>query len=159
MIAVEILARVTQARGEVIPNGDTLKVRAPQPLPDELRQAIRAHKAALLSLLAPRACHFCQAAGQPALNYPELLCPGCGEVVGYLTPRGVEDPVENLPSAQYEFAGGMPRVAAEALAQHGQVVGLPACPRCHGMTYQYANGYIRCTTPWCGFGRAREEKD
>jgi hypothetical protein len=49
-----------------------------------------------------------------------------------------------------EYDGGMSRPAADALAKHGAVVALPACPQCHGMSYQYEDGHVRCTTPWCG---------
>jgi hypothetical protein len=51
MSAADILERVTQAGGRLILHGDKLKVRAPRPLPDDLRQAIREHKAELLQFL------------------------------------------------------------------------------------------------------------
>jgi hypothetical protein len=60
-------------------------------------------------------------------------------------------------AAIYEYDGHMTRPAAEALAAHGHVVALPACPRCHGMAYAYEDGHVRCTTPWCADGEATSE--
>jgi hypothetical protein len=107
-------------------------------------------------LQAPRACPCCGTCATPALNPPELLCPHCAHVLGSVSPQGhfAANPERlALPLAEraalYEYDGGLSRAAAEALAAHGPVVGLPACPQCQGLTYHYADGHVRCTTPGC----------
>ncbi len=50
-IALEILHRAQAAGVELIPNGDRLKIRAPQRPPDDLLEALRLHKAELLAML------------------------------------------------------------------------------------------------------------
>src|SRR5215471_14258819 len=53
MTPSELAATLTTARCRLIPEGETLRVQDPQhALTDDLRQAIREHKAALLALLA-----------------------------------------------------------------------------------------------------------
>ena len=54
MSAAELLTRARAAGVELILNGDRLRVRAPQRPPDDLLEALRAHKAELLALLRPR---------------------------------------------------------------------------------------------------------
>jgi hypothetical protein len=122
----------------------------------ELLALLRQHKPALLALLAPRACPCCGTCATPELNLPELLCTHCAHVLGSVSPQGrweANTDLLALPLAEraalYEYEGGLSRAAAEALARHGNVVGLPACPQCHGLTYQYADGFVRCTTPGC----------
>lgn len=51
MRPVDLLAALAKARYRVTVEGDSLRVRGP--LTDDLRQAIREHKAALLELLRP----------------------------------------------------------------------------------------------------------
>jgi hypothetical protein len=58
-------------------------------------------------------------------------------------------------SAIMQYDGGLSRVAAEALAQHGAVIDILPCPACNGMSYKYADGHVRCTTPWCTFRTER----
>ena len=53
MNAAELLAEVTQRGGRLLPNGDRLRVEAPEPLPDDLLDRLRAHKPELLALLDP----------------------------------------------------------------------------------------------------------
>jgi hypothetical protein len=114
-----------QAKGiRLTGQGECLTVDAPRAaLTDALRQAIRRHKQALLALLT-------QDTTPAPRNAP------------------VRADVEER-AAIYEFDGGMTPRAAELLAAHGYVVGLPACPHCNGMAYLYEDGFVRCTTPWC----------
>lgn len=51
MTASQLLHIVRAAGGELVPDGDDLRVRAPTPLPTELLDALRGHKAEVLSVL------------------------------------------------------------------------------------------------------------
>jgi hypothetical protein len=48
-------------------------------------------------------------------------------------------------AAILEYDAGLSREAAEALARHGQVVGLPPCPHCKALGYRDQDGFLRCT--------------
>jgi hypothetical protein len=102
----------------------------------DIRQGIRTHAAALFALLLPAAALVVPTPAQPTNRA------GCA--VEQTDPELIEE-----RAAIYKYDGQMTRAAAEALAQHGHVVALPACPMCHGMSYQYADGSVRCTTPGC----------
>jgi hypothetical protein len=157
MDSIRLLTALISSGCRLIPNGETLRVQDPhRALTDDLRQAIRQHKAVLLTILASRDCRHCGHAGPPDVNWPEMLCTHCDEPLATIHPDGTVEPYGNVfPLAQeeraviYEYDGGRPRAVAEALAAHGAVVGLPACPQCNGMAYQYEDGYVDCTTPGC----------
>ena len=51
MTSLEVLSAVIQAGGRLTPNGDTITVKAPAPLPQDVLMLIREHKAVLLDLL------------------------------------------------------------------------------------------------------------
>jgi hypothetical protein len=120
MTLTVLLQELRQRRVTLQPEGDTLRCRYPKgTMTDDMRAAIRQHKGELLALLL-------QASPQAPVR---------------------EDAEER--AAMYEFDGGMTRRAAERLAAHGHVVGLPACAQCNGMAYAYEDGFVRCTTPWC----------
>ena len=106
--------------------GDALRLQGPRhALTEDMRQAIRTHKAALLTLLT-----------QDATPAPREA-------------KASGDDTEEERAGISEYDSGLTRRAAEMLAAHGYVVGLPACARCHGMAYRYADGHVRCTTPGC----------
>lgn len=65
MDAVDVLARLTEANCRVTVDGEAIRVRGGG-LTDELRQAIRAHKPALLHLLRGETC----ASGTPGCSWP-----------------------------------------------------------------------------------------
>lgn len=52
MTARELLAEVARHGGRLTPRGDKLHIDAPEPLPDDLMDRLRAHKPELLKLLA-----------------------------------------------------------------------------------------------------------
>jgi hypothetical protein len=125
MTAEALLQELQRCQVTLHPEGSELRCRAPKgAMTDALRQAIRAHKAALLRLLTQDTSPAPRAAQAPTADVEER-------------------------AAIYEYEGGMTRHAAELLAAHGYVVGLPACVRCNGMAYKYEDGHVRCTTPWC----------
>ena len=48
-----LLTRVRDAGGDLMPEGDDLRVRASAPLPEELLVALRAHKSEVLAAIRP----------------------------------------------------------------------------------------------------------
>ena len=65
-----LLARCRELGAEFIPGPDgRLKVKAPAPLPEELQEELRKHKAALLALLLstslPLLCRHCHREARP----------------------------------------------------------------------------------------------
>jgi TubC N-terminal docking domain len=62
MSAVPLIEAVRRAGGAITLRGDRLRLSAPEPLPDNLLQKLRAHKAAVIDHL--------QHAGQPKLGQP-----------------------------------------------------------------------------------------
>jgi hypothetical protein len=68
MTALDVFLELTGAGCELTRQGDRLRVRDPQhTLTDEVRQTIRAHKAALLALLTPEPL---------SPTYPCVVCRG-----------------------------------------------------------------------------------
>jgi hypothetical protein len=51
MTAFEILERVRSAGGSVVAEGDRLRLRAPEALPDDMVSQVQAHKAAILQIV------------------------------------------------------------------------------------------------------------
>jgi hypothetical protein len=86
MEALELFDTLTLAGCRLIPDGDTLRVQDPhRALNDELRTAIRQHKAALLALLtepsAPEAGHtYCPGCRATTLDQQadRTTCTACG---------------------------------------------------------------------------------
>lgn len=73
MTPAAILAAVDQHGGRLTKKGDKLVMQASTPLPDDLRQAIRLHKAALLALLSPQREASADDGAQAT-----AVCPRCG---------------------------------------------------------------------------------
>jgi hypothetical protein len=79
MAPTELIQRLTSAGCQVRIDGESLRVRDPEhALTDELRDAIRQHKAELLQLLR----------ADPANDKPKP-CPACGDVERWPTTRGL----------------------------------------------------------------------
>ena len=51
MTSLEVLSAVIQTGGRLTPNGNTITVEAPAPLPQDILALVRRHKADLLDLL------------------------------------------------------------------------------------------------------------
>lgn len=91
MTPLEVLSAVIQTGGRLTPNGDTITVEAPAPLPEELIALVREHKADLLVLLSQG--HTTMVDKDPAGNVtppvpkdletysPVWRCRHCGAVV------------------------------------------------------------------------------
>lgn len=91
MNAAALLERVEKAGGEVVVDGETLRLRASAPLPDTLVEEIRQRKSELLRVLRD---------GRPGTDQ------GCGCIVCRpdLWPNGYEDVVSTWPRrAQARF--------------------------------------------------------
>jgi hypothetical protein len=151
MLAEELFETLTTAGCRLISDGERLRVQDPHgALTDPLRQAIQEYKARLLTLLTPRACRHCGAVHPVEPNPPELLCAACGEVVGYLTPTGIEAPTDPLPIAQadraalFEYEAGLSRPEAEALAR----LQAPAEPPPRGAVGRHGAPCPQCGDTW-----------
>jgi TubC N-terminal docking domain len=86
-VAIDLLRQVTKAGGAVQLAGDTLRLLAPEPLPDDLRARVRQHKAEIVALLS---------AAEPA-NHMAPEGPAVCNVGGL--PRDVADGVHAILSA------------------------------------------------------------
>lgn len=75
MRAAELLHRVESAGAHLTPDGDNLKVSAPEPLPDELMAELKAAKPKLLELLTHGRCPECEDRIQSG-SY-DALCRNC----------------------------------------------------------------------------------
>src|SRR5262245_49784552 len=96
MMALDLFSHLTAAGCRLTRQGETLRVHDPQhALNDDLRQAIRTHKAALLGLLteerpiplprSPAPCWRCKGPSErQGLRY--LLCPQCQAETGAYEP-------------------------------------------------------------------------
>jgi hypothetical protein len=90
-LATEVLREVSEAGGTVRLEGEMLRLRAPEPLPDELRARLHQHKAQIVALLS---------AVEPANDAASIV-----QSVGGL-PRGIADGVRDILSA--DGARGIP---------------------------------------------------
>lgn len=146
--------------------GEHLAVDAPKGvLTDDLRQAIRQHKAALLTLLTPRLPRH--RGGMPVTR-PTTPCPQCGSVewqehitYRYCRACGWENqpplphtpllvpPVEpdRSPTPLPSASSALPSGADEDRFP----IGVPPCPRCRQLAYRYPSGRVVCKNVQCGF--------
>jgi hypothetical protein len=141
MTATELLHGLQQQHIVLTVEGDSLHYDAPQgAMTPEVLAALRQYKSALLALLSPAsppqdADLACADGGVPQAPVPAQQP---------LPPEERQAQVDERAGI-YEVDGGMSRAAAEVLAAHGLVTGLPPCPRCGVMSYVYEDGYQRCT--------------
>ena len=86
-LAIDLLREVSDAGGTVRLEGDTLRLLAPEPLPDDLRARLREHKAEIVALLsAAEPANEVVLEGQPGQNVAGL-------------PREIADGVHAILSA------------------------------------------------------------
>jgi len=74
MNAVEIIRMVYAHGGKLTLDGDSLRVSAPAPLPDNLRQALRGHKPSIMMALgAPLDVVVCKVLAELRQELPQSL--------------------------------------------------------------------------------------
>ena len=84
--ALRVIDRVHEAGGEVFMRGETLKLRAPKPLPDEIVEEVRRVKPALIALLRDGASTAEEGCGCLVCK-PDLWPNGYEEVVSTWSKR------------------------------------------------------------------------
>lgn len=166
MTPVELLTALTAAGCRLIPDGEQLRIEdSQQALTDDLRQAIRQHKTALLTLLTPRLPRH---RGGLPVSRPSTPCPQCGSVewqehitYRYCRACGWENepplphtpllipPVEpdRSPAPLPPVLAAQPPVADDDRFP----IGVPPCPRCRQLSYRYPSGRVVCKNVQCGF--------
>jgi TubC N-terminal docking domain len=104
-VALDLLRQVTETGGTVRLEGDTLRLSAPEPLPDELRARLRRHKAEIVALLAAEPANEVMLEGQPGQDFaglPREIADGVRAILSADGARGI--PPQRWPRLQSDAA-------------------------------------------------------
>ena len=172
MTPAELVKALHTAGCRLLPDGEQLRIADPQQaLTDHLRQAIRQHKAALLTLLTPRLPRH---RGGVQVTRPTTPCPQCGSVewqehITYRYCRACgwenQEPLPHLPLLVPPVAPDRsPTPLPSASSAQPPVadddrfpLGVPPCPQCRQLSYRYLSGRVVCKNAQCGLVSYPEE--